>query len=71
VAEVSAVGAAKLGWQAAGEASAWREPEQRRRYHPAYDDNQRWQQRNRWRTEIARARFSEGGAVTPTTPRVT
>ena len=65
VAEVSAVGAAKLGWHAAGEGSAWQEPRRRRRYDPRYDESQRRQQRARWRTEVARARFTAGAAAMP------
>ena len=60
VAEVSALGAAKLAWQAAGQAAAWVPPSSRRRYTPAVTQPDRHQRRARWAAEVERACYVPG-----------
>ncbi|HEY0237366.1 MAG TPA: FGGY family carbohydrate kinase [Friedmanniella sp.] len=57
VAEVSALGAAKLGWQALGAGAAWVEPVAAHRYRPRPTTPGREERRATWRREVARARF--------------
>jgi glycerol kinase len=58
VAEVSALGAARLGWAALGHADRWQPVTAGRRFtgHQMSDET-RQQHRRRWADEIARARF--------------
>lgn len=57
VAEVSALGAAKLGWSFLGEGEAWPPARIARSYEPEIDAEQRSRRRRHWTGEIARARF--------------
>ena len=64
VAEVSALGAAKLAWQVLGEGDAWREPAVRERFAPRADATERAARRARWAGEVERARFRPTTAPT-------
>jgi glycerol kinase len=63
VAEVSALGAARLGWSHLGRGDAWPAPRIARSYEPGIDDEQRRSRRRHWSGEIARARFVPGGEI--------
>jgi glycerol kinase len=58
IAEVSALGAAKLAWQALGRGSAWPHSSSSRIYRPILDGNERHMRRSRWAGEINRTRFT-------------
>ena len=58
VAEVSALGAAKLAWQALGHTSAWPTSSSGRLYRPLVDPDERRRRRARWAGEINRTRFT-------------
>jgi glycerol kinase len=58
VAEVSALGAAKLAWQALGDAGAWPRSSNGRLYRPVVDADERGRRRARWAGEINRTRFT-------------
>jgi glycerol kinase len=61
VAEVSALGTAKLAWQALGHAGAW--PSRSGRiYRPMMDAEQRRHRRSQWAGEIKRTRFTPSPA---------
>jgi len=61
VAEVSALGTAKLAWQALGRAGAW--PSSGGRiYRPIVDPKQRRRRRSHWAAEINRTRFTPSPA---------
>lgn len=60
VAEVSALGAAKLAWSAAGEADVWVPPAISRRYTPQPTRPSRERRRQVWAGEVARACYSPG-----------
>jgi glycerol kinase len=57
VAEVSALGAAKLAWRALGQQDAWPSETSGRIYVPIMDSSERRRQRERWAGEIARTKF--------------
>lgn len=61
VAEVSALGAAKLAWRALDAGDAWRPPSTRRRFEPALAADLRATRRARWAGEVERSRFVPGG----------
>jgi glycerol kinase len=65
VAEVSALGAAKLAWRVLGEGDAWQEPAVRERFAPRAGTADRAERRARWAGEVERSRF------TPTAPTTT
>jgi glycerol kinase len=56
VAEVSALGTAKLAWQALDHGSAW--PNGGRTYRPIVDTTERRRRRTHWAGEISRTRFT-------------
>jgi glycerol kinase len=60
VAQVSALGAAKLGWQALGEGSSWPVEVRGRTFSPAIDPTARKEQRDHWAAEVSRARYAAG-----------
>jgi len=60
VAEVSALGAAKLAWQTLGHGSAWPNSSSGRIYRPLLDPNERRRRREHWAGEIKRTRFLPG-----------
>jgi glycerol kinase len=57
VPEVSALGAAKLGWRVLGHEDAWAGEAGCRVYIPIMDSSERRRRRERWAREIARTRF--------------
>ena len=58
VAEVSALGAAKLAWRALGNGAAWPTASHGRIYSPILDAIERGSRRRRWAVEISRTRFT-------------
>ena len=58
VAEVSALGAAKLAWRALGNGAAWPTVSNGRIYRPILDATERGSRRRRWAGEISRTRFT-------------
>jgi glycerol kinase len=58
IAEVSALGAAKLAWRALGHAHAWPNSSGGRIYHPIVDHSERRRRREHWSGEIERTRFT-------------
>jgi glycerol kinase len=60
VAEVSALGAAKLAWRMLGREAAWPVASSGRVYRPALDPTERREHRQRWAREIGRTRFAPG-----------
>jgi glycerol kinase len=58
VAEVSALGAAKLAWRALGNGAAWPPASAGRIYRPILDATERGSRRRRWAGEIIRTRFT-------------
>jgi glycerol kinase len=58
VPEVSALGVAKLAWQALGHADAWPNDRSGRIYRPIVDGDQRRLRRAHWAGEINRTRFT-------------
>jgi glycerol kinase len=58
IAEVSALGAAKLAWQALGYANAWPSASAGRIYRPTVDAKERRRRRAHWSDEIDRTRFT-------------
>jgi glycerol kinase len=58
VAEVSALGAAKLAWRALGHEGAWPTESSGRIYRPIVDPSERRRRREHWAGEINRARFT-------------
>jgi glycerol kinase len=58
VAEVSALGAAKLAWRALGHADAWPSNSGGRIYRPLVSANERHRRRAHWAGEINRTRFT-------------
>jgi glycerol kinase len=58
IAEVSALGAAKLAWRALGYAAAWPSGHNGRIYRPIGEPNERRRRRDQWAREINRTRFS-------------
>jgi glycerol kinase len=58
VAEVSALGAAKLAWRALGNGAAWPTASSGRVYHPILDATERGRRRLRWAGEVSRTRFT-------------
>jgi glycerol kinase len=63
VAEVSAIGAAKLGWQSLGRGQDWPGHAGARSYTGRLTTADRTTRRNQWRGEIARARFTPTGVT--------
>jgi glycerol kinase len=59
VAEISALGAARLAWASMGQAPMWPALDDGRRFTPALDEAARRDQRRRWATEIRRTRYEE------------
>ena len=57
VAEVSALGAAKLAWRAIGHEDAWPSRNSGRIYRPVLDPVERRRRRGRWASEISRTKF--------------
>ena len=57
VAEVSALGAAKLAWRALGHKDAWPRRNSGRIYRPVLDPVERRRRRGRWASEISRTKF--------------
>src|SRR5215207_8813620 len=57
VAEVSALGAAKLAWRALGHEDAWPSRNSGRIYRPVLDPVERRRRRGRWASEISRTKF--------------
>jgi glycerol kinase len=60
VAEVSALGAAKLGWQSLGRGQDWPDHARARSYTGNLTTADRASRRDHWRGEIGRARFTPG-----------
>jgi glycerol kinase len=60
VAEVSALGAAKLAWRALGHGAAWPSSSQGLIYRPVIDSAERRRRRERWAGDIQRTRFTPG-----------
>jgi glycerol kinase len=60
VAEVSALGAAKLAWRMLGREAAWPVASSGRVYRPALDPTEGREHRQRWAREIGRTRFAPG-----------
>ena len=60
VAEVSALGAAKLAWQALGYGHAWPQSSETRRFSSTMNAAERERQRARWAEEVLRARLQPG-----------
>jgi glycerol kinase len=60
VAEVSALGAAKLAWRALGHGAAWPSTSQGRIYRPVIDSTERRRRRERWAGDVQRTRFTPG-----------
>jgi glycerol kinase len=58
VPEVSALGVAKLAWQALGHEEAWPTVRSGRIYQPVLDSSERRRRREHWAGEIARTRFT-------------
>jgi glycerol kinase len=58
VAEVSALGAAKLAWRALGPEGAWPTGRSGRIYRPIVDPGERRQRREHWAGELSRTRFT-------------
>jgi glycerol kinase len=58
VAEVSALGAAKLGWQSLGRSQDWPSHAGGRSYRGRLTTADRISRRDHWGVEIARARFT-------------
>ena len=58
VAEVSALGAAKLAWRALGHEGAWPTESSGRIYHAIMDPSERRRRREHWAGEINRTRFT-------------
>jgi glycerol kinase len=61
VAEVSALGTAKLAWQTLGHAGAW-PSSSGRIYRPVVNANERRRRRSHWASEIKRTRFTPSPA---------
>ena len=61
VAEVSALGAAKLAWRALGNGAAWPTDSSGRIYRPILDPTERGRRRQHWAGEINRTRFTPSG----------
>ena len=57
VAEVSALGAAKLAWRTLGQEAAWPSYRSGRIYRPIMDASERGRRRRRWAGEISRTTF--------------
>ena len=57
VAEVSALGAAKLAWRALGHEDAWPSRNSGRIYRPVLDPVERRRRRNHWASEVSRTTF--------------
>jgi glycerol kinase len=60
VAEVSALGAAKLAWRVLGRENAWPTRSNGRVYRPRMDATERRRRRLRWAGEIGRTRYTPG-----------
>jgi glycerol kinase len=60
VAEVSALGAAKLAWRSFGQEAAWPNDRSGRIYRPIMDPSERRQRRRHWAGEISRTTFVPG-----------
>ena len=58
VAEVSALGAAKLAWRALGYENAWPSHNSGRIYRPVLDPVERRRRRGRWAGEVSRTKFT-------------
>jgi glycerol kinase len=58
VAEVSALGAAKLAWRALGQGAAWPTQGNGRSYEPVLDSIERRRRRDEWGGEISRTMFN-------------
>ena len=58
VAEVSALGAAKLAWRSLGEEAAWPKNGSGRTYRPLVDPSERRRRRSHWAGEIRRTTFA-------------
>ena len=58
VAEVSALGAAKLAWRALGQGAAWPTQGNGRSYEPVLDSIERRRRRDEWAGEISRTMFN-------------
>ena len=58
VAEVSALGAAKLAWRALGYEDAWPSHNSGRIYRPVLDAVERRRRRGRWAGEVSRSKFT-------------
>jgi glycerol kinase len=63
VAEVSALGAAKLAWRALGHKGAWPTESSGRIYRPIMDPSERRRRREHWAGEINRTRFTPRNSV--------
>ena len=63
VAEVSALGAAKLGWQSLGRGQDWPSHAGARSYTGMLTTAERTRRRDHWAGEIARARFTPESAT--------
>jgi glycerol kinase len=63
VAEVSALGVAKLAWQVAGHGGDWVPRRPGVRFRPKIDEDERSARRTTWATEIDRARFPDAEAT--------
>jgi glycerol kinase len=60
VAEVSALGAAKLAWRSLGREDAWPAASSGHVYRPGLDSTERRGHRQRWAREVSRTRFAPG-----------
>jgi glycerol kinase len=60
VAEVSALGAARLAWAALGRDVSWPALRGGRTYVPVLDEAERRRRRRRWAGEVRRARYRVG-----------
>jgi len=69
VAEVSALGAAKLAWRALDQESAWPTRNSGRIYRPIGDPSERRRRREHWADEINRTRFTPRDNVNGTPDR--
>ena len=58
VAEVSALGAAKLAWRSLGQEAAWPNDRSGRTYRPIMDASERRRRRRHWAREISRTTFA-------------
>jgi glycerol kinase len=57
VAEVSALGAAKLAWRSIGQEAAWPSGRSGRTYRPIMDVSERRRRRRHWAGEVSRTTF--------------